>query len=108
MGGWVATAFTHLLLLDHNRAHPSRVSCLCRASHGHRRAPPHRRICHRTVCAGKKCANCIKFMERNKSTVPPDVYGKRCLRYFQQKFEESAAEAIRLDDRQTNRSVWKK
>lgn len=55
---------------------------------------------------GKKCANCIKRCERNKSTVPPDVYGKRCLRYFQQKFQETAAEAIKLDERQTNR--WKK
>jgi len=55
---------------------------------------------------GKKCANCLKFAERNKSTVPPDVYGRRCLRYFQQKFEESAAPAKPLDQRQTNR--WRK
>jgi len=55
---------------------------------------------------GKKCANCLKFAERNKSTVPPDVYGRRCLRYFRDKFEESAAPAKPLDARQTDR--WRK
>lgn len=40
---------------------------------------------------GKKCAQCIKFMEFNKSTIPPPDYARRFVKYFDDKFETGAS-----------------
>jgi hypothetical protein len=40
-------------------------------------------------CA-KSCAMCIKFAERNKSTMPPPFYARRFAKYFNEKFINDA------------------
>merc|ERR1712060_121568 len=43
---------------------------------------------------GKKVAQCIKVMERNKATVPPAVYASRFANHFEKRFRTDTEVAL--------------